>query len=209
MGSAERDLALLPIQNFFNVWAVNVVLTDSGVDNDPSLGIDRDTALDSYFFCSGIERLLCGDGEGPRVRDSRPGGRPHARHRQLDQVRRRRLLGPRPRHFFGRQSVLSRDRRARAGPQHRTAHDEYDFADGTVYSGKEPTQINVSTLTEATQLATQSKWWRWMGEAEHHRLRADQYVGRRGLRAVRRIPAGLGLLMRFVNWPSTRSSARP
>jgi IgA Peptidase M64 len=46
-------------KNFFNVWAVNVVSPDSGVDNDPSLGIDRDTALDSYFFCSGIERLLC------------------------------------------------------------------------------------------------------------------------------------------------------
>jgi hypothetical protein len=48
-------------QNFFNVWAVNVVSKDSGVDNDPTLGIERDTALDSYYYCDGIDRLICVD----------------------------------------------------------------------------------------------------------------------------------------------------
>ncbi|QKW08409.1 hypothetical protein HUT18_20580 [Streptomyces sp. NA04227] len=42
-----------------NVWLVNVVSPESGVDNDPSEGIDRDTALDMGFFCGGTERLLC------------------------------------------------------------------------------------------------------------------------------------------------------
>lgn len=42
-----------------NVWLVNVVSNQSGVDNDPSQGINRDTALDMGFFCGGIERLLC------------------------------------------------------------------------------------------------------------------------------------------------------
>ena len=31
------------------------------LDNDPTLGIERDTALDSYYFCDGIDRLICVD----------------------------------------------------------------------------------------------------------------------------------------------------
>lgn len=46
-------------KNYFNVWLVNVISTDSGVDNDPNQGISRNTALDMGFWCSGIERLLC------------------------------------------------------------------------------------------------------------------------------------------------------
>ena len=42
-----------------NVWLVEVISNQSGVDNDPTQGINRDTALDMYFWCDGIERLLC------------------------------------------------------------------------------------------------------------------------------------------------------
>ncbi|MEU8849746.1 M64 family metallopeptidase [Streptomyces sp. NPDC048564] len=42
-----------------NVWLVNVVSNQSGVDNDPTEGVNRDTALDMGFFCGGLERLLC------------------------------------------------------------------------------------------------------------------------------------------------------
>ncbi|WP_411080086.1 M64 family metallopeptidase [Streptomyces sp. cmx-18-6] len=42
-----------------NVWLVNVVSNQSGVDNDPTQGVNRDTALDMAFFCGGLERLLC------------------------------------------------------------------------------------------------------------------------------------------------------
>ncbi|WP_431784782.1 M64 family metallopeptidase [Streptomyces chumphonensis] len=42
-----------------NVWLVNVVSAESGVDHDPQRGVYRDTALDMHFFCGGIERLLC------------------------------------------------------------------------------------------------------------------------------------------------------
>ncbi|MFC7247414.1 M64 family metallopeptidase [Catellatospora aurea] len=42
-----------------NVWLVEVVSAQSGVDNDPTQGISRNTALDMYFWCGGIERLLC------------------------------------------------------------------------------------------------------------------------------------------------------
>ncbi|CCH35287.1 M64 family metallopeptidase [Actinosynnema sp. NPDC047251] len=50
-------------KQYFNVWQVNVVSAESGVDNDPALGSARDTALDMGFWCQGrdvnTERLLC------------------------------------------------------------------------------------------------------------------------------------------------------
>ncbi|MEJ2858437.1 MULTISPECIES: M64 family metallopeptidase [unclassified Saccharothrix] len=50
-------------KQYFNVWQVNVVSPESGVDNDPTLGTARDTALDMGFWCQGrdvnTERLLC------------------------------------------------------------------------------------------------------------------------------------------------------
>ena len=45
--------------SFFNVYRVDVVSAQSGVDNDPLRGIEKDTALDMYFWCFDIERLLC------------------------------------------------------------------------------------------------------------------------------------------------------
>ncbi|GAA4415305.1 M64 family metallopeptidase [Actinokineospora soli] len=42
-----------------NVWLVGVVSNQSGVDNDPTQGVSRDTALDMGFWCFNIERLLC------------------------------------------------------------------------------------------------------------------------------------------------------
>jgi hypothetical protein len=50
---------------YFNVWRVDVVSPQSGVDHDPTLGESRDTTLDMGFFCQGndpaTERLLCVD----------------------------------------------------------------------------------------------------------------------------------------------------
>jgi hypothetical protein len=49
-------------KDYFNVWQVNVISDQSGVDNDPK-GTFRDTALDMGFYCQGrtpeTERLLC------------------------------------------------------------------------------------------------------------------------------------------------------
>lgn len=49
------------LQDEFNVWQVNVVSPESGVDNDPSQGVSRDTALDGEFWCADDERSLCVD----------------------------------------------------------------------------------------------------------------------------------------------------
>ncbi len=46
---------------YFNVHRVSVISNESGVDNDPNLGVMKDTALDMGFWCNGIDRLLCVD----------------------------------------------------------------------------------------------------------------------------------------------------
>jgi hypothetical protein len=49
-------------KDYFNVWQVNVISAQSGVDDDPK-GVYRDTALNMGFYCQGrvpsTERLLC------------------------------------------------------------------------------------------------------------------------------------------------------
>ncbi|MDT7782882.1 MAG: hypothetical protein QOF58_1301, partial [Pseudonocardiales bacterium] len=50
-------------KNYFNVWQVNVISNESGVDHDPTKDLFKDTALDMGFWCQGrdpnTERLLC------------------------------------------------------------------------------------------------------------------------------------------------------
>jgi len=43
----------------FLAHRVDVVSNESGVDNDPDEGVNRDTAMDMAFWCNDIERLLC------------------------------------------------------------------------------------------------------------------------------------------------------
>ncbi|WP_083936877.1 M64 family metallopeptidase [Longispora albida] len=46
-------------RSYVNVWLVEVISAQSGVDNDPTQGAARSTALDMYFWCGGTEHLLC------------------------------------------------------------------------------------------------------------------------------------------------------
>ncbi len=45
-------------RNYFNVWRMDVVSNESGIDH-PDLGIYKDTALDGSLNCGGIARLTC------------------------------------------------------------------------------------------------------------------------------------------------------
>ena len=45
-------------QNYFNVSRIDVISTESGADH-PSRGEYKDTALDAYFDCFNIQRLIC------------------------------------------------------------------------------------------------------------------------------------------------------
>lgn len=189
-------------RNFFNVWAVNVVSAESGSDNDPSFGVERDTALDSYYWCGGIDRLICVDTAKARAYATR-----------APQVDHMLVLVNSP--TYGGAGYWDRDLVTFSGTNEWSAeivahelghsigqlHDEYDYADGTVYSGKEPTQVNVSTLTAAEQLATQSKWWRWIGEPS-----STGYLDVGAWEGAVYAQFGVyrpswGSLMRYINWP--------
>ena len=67
-GRLEELLELEPYRSYealANFWMVNAVSADSGVSRDldanPGNVQDKDTALGSYFWCGGTERLLCID----------------------------------------------------------------------------------------------------------------------------------------------------
>jgi hypothetical protein len=189
-------------KNFFNVWAVNVVSDESGVDNDPSLGIQRDTALDAYYWCSGIDRLICVDTAKARAYATRA---PQVDH----------MLVVINSDTYGGAGYWDRDLVTFSGTNVWSAeivahelghsigqlHDEYDYADGTVYADREPTQVNVSTLTAAQQLATQSKWWRWIGEPSatgYEQIGAWEGAVYAQFGVYR---PSWGSIMRYINWP--------
>jgi hypothetical protein len=148
-------------KNFFNVWQVDVVSPESGVDNDPTVGVERDTALDMLFWCQGLDRLLCVD------EDKASGFAAEAP--DADQVIA--LANSTTYGGAGGGVATSSGGNALAGQivVHELGHtlgelaDEYD-APGGVYTGPEPGEYNVSRLTVAQLARQRHKWFRWLGE---------------------------------------------
>jgi len=152
-------------RNLFNAHRVDVVSNMSGVDNDPVEGIDRDTALDMGFFCSGIERLLCVD--VAKAKDCA------AAAPEVDQ-----LLAVANSSKYGGAGYTGSDVATYSGgnsaaPEiaiHEMGHslgelaDEYDYGDGTTYAGPELVERNVSILDAAAMAAAGTKWASWLGD---------------------------------------------
>lgn len=155
----------LTYREFFNVWAVDVLSRDSGVDNDPTSGIARDTALDSYFFCFAIERLLCANR-----------GRAYSYASQAPAVDHVVLLANSTK--YGGAGYTSGAMATASGGHalsgqivvHELGHsigqlaDEYEYGGPETYTGPEPREANVTIHTADVLAAEQLKWWRWLGE---------------------------------------------
>ncbi|MBB5934726.1 M64 family metallopeptidase [Streptomyces zagrosensis] len=159
-------------RELFNVWAVDAVSNDSGVSGDPTQSVVKDTALSSRFWCDGLERLLCVDtdkvesyatkapaadlvivlsnaakygGAGYNDVTSRPGydgiATASSDHPDSDQV-----------------------------AVHETGHslgklaDEYVYEEYGTYTGPEPADSNISTLSTSAMAAQRTKWYRWLGQ---------------------------------------------
>ncbi|WP_367134617.1 M64 family metallopeptidase [Saccharothrix sp. HUAS TT1] len=146
-------------RQYFNVWQVDVVSNQSGVDNDPSLGTDRDTALDMGFWCQGrdtqTERLLC-------VNQTKA-GQFGALAPQADQVI---ALGNTAKYGGaggGVATAAGANDQAGQIAVHELGHsigklaDEYDYPYDR-YSGQEPTEVNV------TADPTGAKWAAYLGQ---------------------------------------------
>ncbi len=151
--------------SYFNVHRVDVTSTESGVDNDPNLGISRDTALDMGFYAGGFERALnvnrgnayAQAAAAPDVdylfalaNSTKYGGMAYPNSN----------LATLPAgHDFAINLAL-----------HESGHsvgklaDEYFPNDGTVYSGSEPEQRNASKEIAETMAMSGRKWAPWLGE---------------------------------------------
>ncbi|MFD6157146.1 M64 family metallopeptidase [Nocardia sp. NPDC060256] len=147
-------------KNSFNVWAVNVVSQQSGVDNDPR-GTYRNTALDMTFWCGGTERLLCVN-ETKALQYARLAP-------EADQVIA--LANTTKYGGAGGGVATSSGGNAQAGQivLHELGHsvgglaDEYDYPNDR-YTGREPSEANASTYTSAQMQQNRTKWYQYLGK---------------------------------------------
>ncbi|TDD28092.1 hypothetical protein E1287_33370 [Actinomadura sp. KC06] len=164
-GKFDEIMAKEPFRSHrkqFNVWQVNVVSQQSGVDNDPTQGIQRATALDMGFWCGGIQRLLCVNETKARQYA--------AAARDVDQVL---ALGNSTTYGGAGGTVATASGgNAQSGEVaiHEMGHsvgglaDEYSDGQGDVYRGPEPRELNVSTYTREQMRQNQTKWARFLGQ---------------------------------------------
>ncbi|TGA92962.1 hypothetical protein E4099_27025 [Streptomyces palmae] len=158
--------------DLFNVWSVDAVSRQSGVSGDPGKDVVKDTALKSYFWCDGLERLLCVD---EKKVESYAMKAPAA---DLVVV----LSNSTKYGGAGYNDVTSKpgyDGIATASSDHpdsdqiavhETGHslgklaDEYFYPDYGTYTGAEPTAANATKLTAEQMKAQSKKWYRWLGQ---------------------------------------------
>jgi len=153
-------------ESYFRITKVEVVSNESGVDNDPVQGINRDTALDMTYWCSGIERLLCVSvAKAYQAASAAP---------DIDQV-----IAISNSDKYGGAGYPGNNLGTAAGQNdsaveiaiHEMGHslgdlaDEYTYGGPTTYSGPELTPVDVSIFDRTVQLDEQRKWWRWMDES--------------------------------------------
>ncbi|MFD9304793.1 M64 family metallopeptidase [Streptomyces sp. NPDC060048] len=162
-------------RNLFNVWTVDAVSRESGVSGDPDRATVRDTALGAYFWCEDIERLLCVD--QPKV-DAYVAKAPEAdlvivlansaKYGGAGYNEPSATLG-----YEGISTASADNAKSGQVAIHETGHslgklaDEYFYPgvpDYEKYTGPEPADSNVSTLTADRLARHRAKWYRWLGE---------------------------------------------
>ncbi|MGW1179216.1 M64 family metallopeptidase [Kitasatospora sp. NPDC002543] len=157
----------------FNVWAVSAVSPESGVTGDPDQATVRHTALGSYFWCDGVERLLCVD---EKAVDAYAAKAPQA-DLVLVVANTAKYGGAgyndikSPLGYEGIATVAGGNAKAGQIAVHETGHslgklaDEYAYDGQGTYQGAEPVEPNISTLTADRMRQQGSKWARWLGQA--------------------------------------------
>jgi IgA Peptidase M64 len=149
------------LKNNFNVWEVDAVSRESGVDNDPTNGVQKDTALNGEFWCAGLDRLACvNDDTALQYAALAP---------QVDQALV--LVNSTTYGGSGGRVTVSSGGNSLSGDivAHELGHSIGGLADeygGTgTYTGGELTEPNSSIANEATMRAQGSKWAAYLGKA--------------------------------------------
>lgn len=143
----------------FNLWQVDVVSPQSGITNDPTQGIRRNTALGSYFWCGGIERLLCvNETKANQYAAAAP---------DVDQV----IMLANTTKYGGAGGGVATSSGGNIQASQIVAHelghsigglaDEYDY--GTC-DAREPREPNASALTAQQMKDRRAKWYAWLGK---------------------------------------------
>ena len=151
--------------NLLNVHRVDVISAESGVDNHPSKPSERDTALDMTFWCNGIMRLLCVDlGKAHQYANQAPGKD------QVIAIANSWGYGAAGYTFNDVATYAAGNSDALDLAMHELGHsfgnlgDEY-WKVGHTYTGPEPLNANLTTLSREEMLAQGSKWHLWLSEA--------------------------------------------
>ncbi|MEV0593183.1 M64 family metallopeptidase [Nonomuraea cavernae] len=149
-------------KNSFNVWMVEVISSQSGVDNDPTQGVSKNTALGMGFWCSGIERLLCvNESTALSYAANAPA---------VDHVI---ALGNSTKYGgAGGRVATASGGNASSGQVvvHELGHSMGGLADeyteGTSrYRGSEPSAANITIYTAAQLTSNRRKWYQYLGQA--------------------------------------------
>ncbi|MGH7242334.1 MAG: M64 family metallopeptidase [Phycisphaerales bacterium] len=152
-------------QNFFGIYRVDVVSQVSGVSNDPTNGINRNTPLQMAFWCNGIDRLLCVNTTAARQYANNA---PFPPDQVLAVANSLKYGGA----GYGSVDVGTYAGSNSAAPEvavHEFGHafadlaDEYEYDGPTTHVQSEPSAVDVSIFTKTQMLAQSKKWYRWIG----------------------------------------------
>ena len=161
----------------FNIWLVEVISAESGVDADPLPGTLRNTALDMEFWCFGTERLLCVDEDKAQA----------AAEELVPDVDHVLALGNSTKYGgAGGRVATASGGNALAGQIaiHELGHtigglaDEYDTPYARPHVGDAP-EVNATVFPEQVMLAQRMKWWRWFGQPTPDGGTIGTYLGGR------------------------------
>ncbi|RKN35499.1 peptidase [Micromonospora musae] len=175
-------------RSYFNVYAVEIVSAESGVDCDPGLGDpERDTVLDMGFWggCNpnSVQRLLAVDGTAANAYADLAAGTNRG-NRQLVALANSDTYGG-----AGGVNATASGGNALSAliSPHELGHslgglqDEYDYyargVAGDTYEGPEPSSTHHTLLTEQQMRDTRAKWWRWLGEPSESGGQIGRYEG--------------------------------
>lgn len=166
--AAELASALLssaPFDRFapaIAVHRIDLVSAESGVDNDPEPGVERNTALDMRFWCAGVERLLCVNTAKVNLFAAQAPGRD-----LVVTVANSDKYGgagyPDIATLSGRNESAAELMLHEIGHSLADLGDEY-WTDGTTHQGPEPPHRNLSRLDARTMADAGLKWSAWLGE---------------------------------------------
>ncbi|MFE7133806.1 M64 family metallopeptidase [Streptomyces sp. NPDC057638] len=162
-------------REYINVWAVEAVSRESGVDCDPALDSPRrDTALHMGFWggcsASAPRRALTVDGTAASALAALVPGATAA-NRQIVALANSSTYGGTGGTYAtasGSNALSPLITPHELGHTLGRLQDEYDYYErgvpGGTYQGAEPSSAHHTVLTEDQMRRQRAKWWRWLGE---------------------------------------------